>query len=176
MKRWMAVLPLSVLLLIGVITAVQLYNPQKATFEKADAARVSRQAPSVDFPVFGGEGLLNFAAMGLDKPIAVNLFASWCTPCRVEHPLLMQLGAQFPQQVYGIAYKDSDAATRDFLDTLGNPYVQIATDKDGQGGLDFGLTGVPETFIIDRDGTIILHVRGVLDRESVDKIAEILAR
>lgn len=174
MKRWMAALPLAALLLIGAITALQLSNPAKSTFDEADSGTVIRLAPDRSFPLFKAEGVLNFGAPPDGKPIAVNLFASWCAPCRVEHPLLIELSQSHPDQLYGLAYKDKDAATAEFLRELGNPYTSIGIDRDGQGGLDFGLTGVPETFIIDRDGTIIMHVRGIIDEESLDQIRGLL--
>ncbi|WOR15001.1 redoxin family protein [Hyphomonas sp. FCG-A18] len=167
MKRWMAALPLAALLAIGGITALQLYNPEKKTFEKADEGTVVRLAPDREFPRFMAEGSFSFAPPPGDKPIAVNLFASWCAPCRVEHPMLTELAQDYPDQLYGLAYKDQDAATKAFLDELGDPYTEIGTDRDGQGGLEFGLTGVPETFVIDREGKIILHIRGIIDEDNI---------
>lgn len=174
MKRWMAALPLAALLLIGGITALQLYNPDKNTFEEADEGTIVRLAPDRSFPLFMAEGEISFTPPPGDKPIAVNLFASWCAPCWVEHPLLIDLSESHPDQLYGLAYKDKDQATAAFLNELGDPYSVIGTDKDGQGGLDFGLTGVPETFIIDRDGKIIMHVRGIIDEQSLGEIRALL--
>lgn len=174
MKRWMAALPLAALILVGGVTGLQLYNPEKNTFEKADTGRVIRMAPAREFPLFRADGSLSFAPPSDGKPIAVNLFASWCAPCRLEHPLLMELGQSHPDQLYGLAYKDEDRATAKFLDDLGDPYAQIGTDNDGQGGLEFGLTGVPETFIIDRDGKIVMHIRGIVDEDSLKNIRALL--
>lgn len=174
MKRWMAIAPLAALLVIGGITAAQLYDPEKKTFETSGERTVVRNAPDVAFPRFMADGVLHFNPPPDGRPIAVNLFASWCSPCRAEHHLLMALSDSHPEQIYGLAYKDQDAATAAFLSELGNPFTQIGTDHDGQGGLDFGLTGVPETFVIDADGKIILHVRGVLDQDSLKKVREAL--
>ena len=80
-----------------------------------------------------------------------------------------------PGQVYGLAYKDAPEATRAFLAELGNPFETIGVDRSGQGGLDFGLTGVPETFVISPDGQIILHVRGPLDAERREEVSEALS-
>lgn len=174
MKRWMAALPLAALLVIGGFTALQLYNPEKNTFDAADSGTVVRQAPDRAFPLFMAEGSVSFAPPPGDRPIAVNLFASWCAPCRVEHPLLIELAESHPDQLYGLAYKDRDQDTAAFLNELGDPYTVIGTDTDGQGGLEFGLTGVPETFIVDRDGTIIMHVRGMIDEDSLEEIRTLL--
>ena len=104
----------------------------------------------------------------------VNLFASWCAPCRAEHGDITRLAETHPGQVYGLAYKDDPEATRGFLAELGNPFEQIGVDRDGQGGLDFGLTGVPETFVISPEGRIILHVRGPLDAERARQVSAAL--
>jgi cytochrome c biogenesis protein CcmG/thiol:disulfide interchange protein DsbE len=84
----------------------------------------------------------------------VNFFASWCAPCRVEHPVLTDLAEQ-GLPVYGIAYKDDPARTAAFLEELGNPYTGIAQDADGRMAPDWGLYGVPETFVLAGDGTVI---------------------
>lgn len=174
MKRWMAALPLAALLVIGAITALQLYNPDKATFDTADSGTITRSAPERSFPTLSGDAEIRFSPPLEGRPIMVNLFASWCAPCRVEHPLLMALSESHANQVYGLAYKDEVANIESFLRELGDPYRVIARDEDGQGGLDFGLTGVPETFVIDSDGTIILHVRGIIDAEKLAEIRTLL--
>ena len=175
MKRWMAVIPLTVLLVIAIVTGLQLYNPEKATFDTADSGTVIRSAPDRSFPILADEGEIRFSPPSAGQPIAVNLFASWCAPCRVEHPLLMRLAENYPDQVFGLAYKDDEADTLSFLRQLGDPYKIIGTDEDGQGGLDFGLTGVPETFVIDANGTIILHIRGIIDPTTLAEIEALLS-
>lgn len=104
----------------------------------------------------------------------VNLFASWCGPCRAEHGDITWLAKKHPGQVYGIAYKDQVQDTSRFLEEMGNPFTKIGVDLSGQGGLDFGLTGVPETFLISPDGKIILHVRGPLDAQLRDQVSAVL--
>ena len=94
---------------------------------------------------------------------------------RAEHGDITWLAETHPGQVYGLAYKDAPEATRAFLAELGNPFETIGVDRSGQGGLDFGLTGVPETFVISPDGQIILHVRGPLDAERREEVSEALS-
>ena len=171
MKRWLAVLPLVGLFALGVLAASQLLAPEKPGFDEADA----RPAPTNIFPLLNSEGGIQFAPPPGGKAIAVNLFASWCGPCEAEHPLITDLAERHPDQVYGLAYKDREADTLTFLANLGNPYTRIGVDADGQGGLEFGLTGVPETFIIDGSGNIVWHVRGALDTAAVEKIGELLS-
>jgi DsbE subfamily thiol:disulfide oxidoreductase len=84
----------------------------------------------------------------------VNVFASWCTPCRVEHPKLMALKAR-GVAVVGVAWKDDPADTRAFLDELGNPYSMVLVDQEGRAGLDLGITGAPETFAVNAMGKVV---------------------
>ena len=142
--------------------------PAKGEFE-----RVSRAAPEFIFELREG-GEISFAPPADGQPVAVNLFASWCAPCEAEHKYLMQLSQTHPEQLTGILYKDKPENGDAFLDRLGNPFAKIALDPDGKGGLDFGLTGVPETFVISGEGEILLHIAGPLDETSLKKISEAL--
>ena len=171
MNRWIYALPISVLALIGVITAFQLANPEKPGFAISEL----RPAPYRVFPLLQGDGQIAFSPPPSGENSVVNLFASWCAPCRVEHPLLMELAEEAPDQIYGLAYKDARRDTLQFLAELGDPYTAIGVDLDGRGGLDFGLTGVPETFVINAEGTVILHIRGPLEEDSLEAVREALA-
>ena len=168
MKRWLAIVPVGALVAFGVIAAGQLINPKKGDFK-----RNLRSAPDTAFPTLDSAPL-SFAPSPTGGTIAVNLFASWCAPCEAEHKYISELSAAYPDQVFGVLYKDKLDDGLASLDRLGNPYTRIALDPDGQGGLDFGLTGVPETFVISADGEIIDHVQGPLDEDSVKKIGEAL--
>ena len=168
MKRWLAIVPVGALVAFGVIAAGQLINPKKGDFK-----RNLRSAPDTAFPTLDSAPL-SFAPSPTGGTIAVNLFASWCAPCEAEHKYISELSAAYPDQVFGVLYKDILDDGLAFLDRLGNPYTRIALDPDGQGGLDFGLTGVPETFVISADGEIIDHVQGPLNENSVKKIGEAL--
>jgi len=171
MKRWQAILPLAALGGLGLLGAVQLMRPAEESF----TAKADRIAPERAFPLLDDDSQqISFATPPADKPVMVNLFASWCAPCRAEHGDITQLAERYPGQVYGLAYKDAPEATRGFLAELGNPFEKIGVDESGQGGLDFGLTGVPETFVISPEGRIILHVRGPLDADRREQVAEAL--
>lgn len=168
MNRWIFALPVAALVLFGLLGAWRMLNPSKGDFE-----RISRAAPEFVFERKDG-GEITFAPPPGGSAVAVNLFASWCAPCEAEHPMLMKLGAAYPGQLYGILYKDTPQNGEVFLEKLGNPFTAIALDPEGKGGLDFGLTGVPETFVISGEGEIILHIDGPLDETSLQKISEAL--
>ena len=169
MKRWLAAIPVAALVLFAVLAGYQLTHPEKAEFE-----RVSRTAPDRAFPRLAGEGTVSFNPPPGGEAVVVNLFASWCGPCVAEHPKLVELGRQWPGRVYGVLYKDTPENGHKFLSELGNPYANIVMDPDGQGGLDFGLTGVPETFVISADGEILEHIAGPLDEAGVELVSEAL--
>lgn len=169
MNRWTAIVPLVVLASFAGLAAYQLTDSARSGFE-----RVERAAPARAFQMLDSDGSISFADPPGDDAIVVNLFASWCAPCEVEHPLLVDLSRAAPGRIYGVLYKDSEADGRDFLARLGDPYTAIALDPNGQGGLDFGLTGVPETFVIAPDGMIRMHVRGQLTAHDMDAILAVL--
>ena len=120
-------------------------------------------APSLDKPGFGSADL--FAA---GRPILVNFFASWCVPCIVEAPSLMALSRE-GVPIWGIAYKDKPEATRAFLDRHGNPYARVAVDQPGRVAIDWGVSGVPESYLLGKDGTVRWRVAGPLTPEIIDR-------
>lgn len=98
----------------------------------------------------------------------VNFWASWCGPCRVEHPLLSALAGE-GVPVIGINYKDAPDKALGFLDELGDPYARIGADESGRTGLDWGIYGVPETFVVGPDGRILLRFPGPLSPDVIEK-------
>lgn len=108
------------------------------------------------------------------KPIIVNFFASWCAPCRLENPALLELAQSDEIILIGIAYRDDPKNTKDFIETLGNPYAQIGVDRQGNTGALFGLSGVPETYIINREGIIIYKHKGEVRREDIPKLVSLI--
>ena len=164
MKRWLAAIPVVALLLFAGLALSQLLSPKKGDFE-----RISRAAPERLFETLDG-GTVTFAPPPGGKNVVVNLFASWCAPCEAEHPRLMELSVAFPNRIYGVLYKDSRENGAAFLERMGNPFTGVAVDTDGQGGLDFGLTGVPETFVISSEGEILVHITGPLDDGDVREV------
>lgn len=97
----------------------------------------------------------------------INFFASWCAPCKAEHPLLFQIGEEYGVAVYGIALQDQTADTRRYIREMGNPYTKIGLDRDGRVAIDFGVAGVPETFVLDRHGVVRHRLSQPLSAELV---------
>ncbi len=98
---------------------------------------------------------------------AINIFASWCGPCREEHPVLLMLAKDPRVRLWGINYKDKPDNARRFLGALGNPYAAVGADVSGRTGIDFGVYGVPETFFIGPDGRVIYKHVGPLTLEAL---------
>tara|TARA_Y100000590_G_scaffold220379_1_gene249413 strand:+ start:69 stop:581 length:513 start_codon:yes stop_codon:yes gene_type:complete len=99
--------------------------------------------------------------------ILVNFFASWCVPCIVEHDFLFELKKQKPIKIYGINYKDDIENLEIWLEKLGNPYSKIGIDKTGITGINWGVNGIPESFLIDKNGIIKHKINGVINEKQI---------
>lgn len=125
---------------------------------------IGKPAPAFDLPQVGQP--LRYTQNDLKgRPVLVNFWASWCAGCRVEHPLLMQL-AQQGVEIVGMDYKDTDADAAQWLQRHGNPYRRIVADAAGAAGLDWGVYGVPETFVLDAQGTIVYKQIGPMTAQA----------
>jgi cytochrome c biogenesis protein CcmG, thiol:disulfide interchange protein DsbE len=131
------------------------------------SALIDKEAPYFALTgLNGGDGVSRDALKG--GAVLINFFASWCVPCRVEHPLLMRLSEHNHVPLFGIDYKDQPEDARKLLTQLGDPYRAIGLDSDGRVGLDFGVYGVPETYVLDRTGHIRKRFVGPLTAQQVD--------
>jgi len=164
-KRWLAFSPLIVLALLAVLFAGYAL---KRDPKVSPHAMVGKPMPALTLPDLdsGQPQALKGLANG---PVLVNFYASWCAPCEVEHPQLMALKAQ-GVTVIGIAYKDAPANTQAFLTRLGNPFAHRLVDRDGRAGLEFGVTGVPETYLIGSDGMILAKHTGPLTPDAAESL------
>jgi cytochrome c biogenesis protein CcmG/thiol:disulfide interchange protein DsbE len=131
------------------------------------SALIDRPAPDFALPgLYDGSGGLTRKQLE-GRVTLVNFFASWCAPCREEHAELMALAHQSGITLNGIAFKDKPQDARRFLDRFGDPYARIGVDREGATGIDFGVYGVPETYVVDGGGRIRYRHVGPLTAEAV---------
>ncbi len=123
------------------------------------STREGGPAPTLTLTELGGSPPFTDEMLRDGQVKLVNFWASWCTPCRVEHPQLTAM-AREGIVIYGINYKDDPTKALNFLDELGNPFAGLAADPNGRTALDWGLYGVPETFVIDGNGLVVLRFAG----------------
>jgi len=132
------------------------------------SALIDKPAPQIDLPSIyeGRPGLRSADLKG--RATVVNVFASWCVPCRAEHPVLRQLAKGHGVPLIGFNWKDKPEAARAFLEELGDPFERIGSDPSGRAGIDWGVYGVPETYILDAAGRIRYKHVGPLSAEDVE--------
>lgn len=168
MSRWLTLLPLVVLAGLGVLFATYglHHNPQVQPH-----ALVGKPVPDVTLPSLDDGTPVKVRDLAKSGPVIINFYASWCAPCEVEAPMLMQMKANGVRMV-GIAYKDAPAKTQAFLARLGDPFAQRLVDRDGAAGIEFGVTGVPETYLVGADGIILDKHTGPLEDADARALAE----
>jgi cytochrome c biogenesis protein CcmG/thiol:disulfide interchange protein DsbE len=173
MKRALAFAPLALLALLAIASGLVLMQGG-ARRDLAETGLVGRPIPAYDLENLHGGARLTPADMK-GQVFLVNLYASWCAPCRIEHPLLATLARQEGVPVIGIAYKDKPEAAKGFLAELGDPYKAVGLDPEGRYGLEIGIAGVPETFVVDAQGRIRLVIRGPLTEANItEKVLPII--
>ena len=150
-SRWGALLPVVVFLGLVVLLAIGLtLNPREVP-----SPLIGKPVPAFDLPPVKGRTLgLSSADLGKGEVSLVNVFASWCVACRAEHPVLMDLQARGLIPIHGLNYKDPPDDAARWLAEWGDPYTRTGADVDGRVGIDWGVYGVPETFVIGPDGRI----------------------
>jgi cytochrome c biogenesis protein CcmG/thiol:disulfide interchange protein DsbE len=198
MRRLLFILPAVALVLLGAVFIVLLTNPRDALqawkagsswgavsdvllSPRRDPGEIlspfiGKPVPAFRLPVLDGEGEVSDA--DLRGGVSVfNVFASWCLPCKIEHPILMRMAREGRVRVIGLNYKDKPADAKKWLAELGNPFARIAADEKGRVAIDFGVYGVPETFIVDAGGIIrYKHVGPIHPGEYADKIVPVVER
>ncbi len=163
MRRLVYLLPVLVFAVIAAYFAWALkpgYDPRQLP-----SPLVDRPVPGFSLVGLAGQDLSESALHG--QVTLVNFFASWCLPCRAEQPLLLRLAEEEHVPLYGIAWKDKPEDTKRFVSELGDPYRSIGLDENGRVGIEFGITGVPETFVIDKAGRIRRHYGAPLSAEQL---------
>lgn len=159
MGRLISVVPLVLLLGLAAYFAMGLTRDPRLV----PSVLIDKPVPAFDLPSFGAPGA-KFNNEKIRGHISlVNVFASWCIACRAEHPLLLAISKSKRVAVYGLAWKDKPSELKVWLEELGNPYLAIGDDASGRTAIDFGVTGAPETFVIDRRGRIRFKQIGPID-------------
>ena len=178
MNRAPAPLPILIALIFGAFFLWGL-NPDRAP-NAIPSVLISQSAPDFDLPAIegiGAPGLSRQDLTGSAEPVVVNVFASWCVPCRAEHAVLTRMVERDGVRLFGINYKDKPEDARAWLENLGNPYERIGSDLNGRAGIEWGISGVPETFIVAGDGTVLYRYVGpVVGAEAEEKFATALAQ
>jgi cytochrome c biogenesis protein CcmG/thiol:disulfide interchange protein DsbE len=159
MSRWLSLVPLFLLLTLAIYFAIGL-NTDTRTIQ---SMLIDKPLPAFDLPKFATAGE-KFGSDNLKGRVSLlNVFASWCITCRVEHPLLVKLTQEKRVAIYGLAWKDKSDELKQWLEELGNPYLAIADDAKGRTAIDLGVTGAPETYVIDKRGRIRFKHVGAID-------------
>ncbi|MGD1885663.1 MAG: DsbE family thiol:disulfide interchange protein [Cohaesibacteraceae bacterium] len=166
--NWLAVSPLVLFLALGGVFGYQLLFGGPAN--EIPSALIGEPVQQTSLEPLEGQGTPGFGPGDLEGQVTlVNVFASWCAPCRQEHPMLMALADDDRFQIIGINQKDQPSDARRFLETLGNPYDRIGVDPNGRASIEWGVYGVPETFIVGADGVILHKHIGVFDARDVQE-------
>ncbi len=170
---WGMMLPLAI---FAGLAGLLFYGLQTGDPSKLPSALIGKKVPAFDLPPLEGLKEKGVQVAGLSsKDLArgdvriVNFWASWCVPCRDEHPYLVKLASVSKAPLTGINYKDQTAAARRFLGRFGNPFVAVGVDPKGAAAINWGVTGMPETFIVGGDGTILHKHVGPIDGQIIEK-------
>ena len=175
-RRWLVMLPL---IGFGVIAALLLLRLYGGDPSRLPSALIGRPAPQTVLPALEGLTRDGAAVPGLDPSVfkgkvsLVNVWASWCVPCHDEAPLLTELGKDRRLQLVGINYKDVAENARRFLGRYGNPFNVVGVDGNGRASIEWGVYGVPETFVVGRDGTIVYKLVGPITPQNVDRVLKV---
>ena len=168
------VAPIAVFVVFAIAMGIGLtLNPRDIP-----SALIGKPVPAFDLPAVPPRSL-GLASDDLNKGdvALINVFASWCVACRVEHPILMELARSGIVPIYGLAYKDAPANSDRWLAQFGDPYTRTGVDRDGRVGIDWGVYGVPETFIVGGDGRIIdKHIGPISPADLKNKIIPLIEK
>jgi cytochrome c biogenesis protein CcmG, thiol:disulfide interchange protein DsbE len=160
--------------IFGILSLLFLYSLWRGPVALIPSTLIGHSVPPFSLPALPGTSLAENPSSGLSNEdlkggvTIVNVFASWCAPCREEHPLLLKLSKDARIRIMGINYKDQPDNARRFLGALGNPYEGIGMDTEGRTAIDWGVYGVPESFVVNRNGEIIYKHVGPLTEDAIN--------
>ncbi|MBF9030159.1 DsbE family thiol:disulfide interchange protein [Rhodobacterales bacterium HKCCE3408] len=174
MKRlnWLLLMPVALAGAFIAMVAIELGRNNSDLQHGVDTAalpstREGLPAPGLDLTPLGQTPLLTRADLEAGELVIVNFWASWCPPCRAEHPNLTAL-ADAGVPLYGVNYRDRINQALSFLDELGNPFDRLGRDEQARNGTDWGVIAMPETFFVDGDGVVVLHFRGPITQRALE--------
>ena len=175
------VAPVVVFAAIAILFAFALRGGDPSTLP---SALMGKPAPDVQFPALGGVTRAGKPVPGIGhgdlargKVTIVNFWASWCAPCILEHPYLMELSKRSDIQIFGVNYKDAPPRGAQFIARHGNPFARLGADVEGRGAIEWGVYGMPETFVVDGRGRIVYKHVGPIDEKVLrNKLLPIIAQ
>jgi cytochrome c biogenesis protein CcmG/thiol:disulfide interchange protein DsbE len=163
------------LVIFGIMAVLFSLALRSGDPSRLPSALIGRPAPATVLPALEGltddaspVGGFSSADLAKGEVSVVNFWASWCTPCVQEHPLLVALRQRTGVKLYGVNYKDTTATARRFLGRYGNPFVAVGVDADGRAAIDWGVTGMPETFIVNGKGEVVYKHVGPISAETLE--------
>jgi len=168
-RRILLLVPLAVFLALAALFLVRLFSGDPG---RIPSALIGRPAPAIDLPAVAGlerdgKAIPGIAAADFRGNVTVlNVWASWCIPCHDEAPFLLELAGDTRIRLVGINYKDQPDNARRFLNRYGNPFAASGADQNGRAAIEWGVYGVPETFLVGRDGRIAYKLVGPLGAEN----------
>jgi len=171
-RWWLVSLPL---VIFAALVALFLFRLGAGDPSRLPSALIGKPAPTLALPPLGGLTESGSPVPGIDparfkdRVTVVNVWASWCVPCRDEHPFLVRLAADKRATLVGINYKDAPENALGFLNRFGNPFAAVGVDSGGRAAIEWGVYGVPETFIVARDGRIAYKHIGPIDARGFEK-------
>lgn len=166
-RKFAVFIPLGIFLALAAVFALQLASGRDQSI--VPSALIDRPVPETNLPPLQGSGVAGIETGEFAGRVTLlNVWASWCVPCRDEHPLLMNLADDGRFRLTGMNYKDAPENALRFIRQLGNPYDAIGVDESGRAGIDWGVYGVPETFVIGPDATIIYKHVGPLTPAAIE--------
>lgn len=164
--------PLAIFAILALLFALALKGGDPS---RLPSALIGRTAPAIALPPLeglndGAQRIDGFSSANLEtgEVSVVNFWASWCAPCVQEHPLLVALKERTGVKLYGVNYKDQAATARRFLGRYGNPFTAVGVDDNGRAAIDWGVTGMPETFIVNGKGEIVYKHIGPISAETLE--------
>ena len=167
-------LPLLIFGALAILFFMRLFAGDAA---RIPSALIGQSAPPLDLPALDGGAGLKDSDLRQGHVSVINIFASWCLPCHDEHPVLLDLAADKALaakgvRVIGVAQKDDPENVRRFLGAKGDPYAKVGVDRDGRAGIEWGVYGVPETFIVKGDGAIAFKLVGPMSAQTLASVVK----